>query len=161
VSRTRDKPRLYIDRGAPGTLRYQRGELLLVKEPPRAKEIILQLQELRRHNTLQPELQPTNRIFLRWAEAGGDGLPNPAADRRELHYDMLPADEEEWVTEVVKGSPWETLIRKWYRTTLDSKRLAEELCISRTQLYADWRCALWYFRGRLEEVGFDVHAENT
>lgn len=148
--------RPYVDRGRPGELRYDGEELLRVKDPPRAKEIIVKLEELRRHNTLDPRLQPTHRLFLRWAEGGGDGLPNPEADRRELHYDPLPSVEEEWVTEVVKGSPWETLFRKLYRTSLDSKRLAEELNISRTQLYNDWRNALWYFRGRLEEVGFDV-----
>lgn len=153
--------RSYVDRGIPGVLRYDGSELLRVKDPPPAKEIILKLEEMRRHNTLQPALQPTHRLFLRWAEGGGDGLPNPGAERRELHYDPLPPTEEEWVTEVVKGSPWETFMRKFYRTTLDTKQLAEELFISRTQLYNDWKNALWYFRGRLEEVGFDVRAEST
>jgi hypothetical protein len=140
----------------PGTLRFQGGNLLLVNDPPKTKEIILKLQELQRHNTLIPALQPTNRLFLRWSESGGTGLFNPEADRRELHYDPLPSVEEEWVNEVVNNSPWETFMKKWYKSTLDSKSLAEELCISRTQLYNDWRNALWYFRGRLEEVGFDV-----
>lgn len=156
------KPRPYIDRGRPGTLRYQRGHLPQVAEPPAAPHVILKLQALRRHNTLQPELQPTHRIFLRWVETGaGTGLPNPDAERRELHFDPLPPDEEERVTAIVRESPWEHLIKKWYLSTLDSQRLADALCISRTQLYADWRSALWYFRGRLEADGFDVRGSST
>lgn len=153
------KPTPYIDRGRPGELRYSGRRLLRVTEPPAAPEVILKLQNLRRHNTLQPELVPTHRIFLRWSESGGSGLPNPEADIRETHYDPLPLDEEEMVSLIVRDSPWETLIRKWYMSTLDSQKLADLLRISRTQLYSDWRCALWYFRGRLEVAGFAVHPE--
>lgn len=142
--------RPYVDRGAPGTIRYQGGKMLLVKEPPTVPEKILTLQILRRHNTLEPALQPTNRMLLRWAEGGGNGLPNPEADIRETHYDPLPPDLQGKVDTIVEGSPWAMLARKWYRSAGDRKALAEELRISRTQLYGDWRAALWYFTGRFQ-----------
>lgn len=143
--------RPYIDRGKPGLLKYQRGgQLLLVKDPPPAPRVMLTLQALRRHNTLQPELQPTDRVLLRWGESGGTGLPNPDAEIRETHYDPLPPDLQEKVDDIVGGSPWVSFTRKWYRTNLTAKALAEEMCISRVQLYADWRSALWYYRGRFE-----------
>ncbi len=158
--RRRREPRPYVDYGAPGKLRYRGGMMLRVNEPPAAPFVILTLQSMRRHNSLQPELQPTHRLFLRWAESGGSGIPNPDCDRRVLHFDPLPVDEEYRITEMVNCSPWETLIRKWYASTKDSQALADELQISRTQLYNDWRAALWYYRGRLESAGFDVRGSS-
>jgi hypothetical protein len=140
----------YVDRGKPGSLRYQGGQMLAVKDPERVQVRIMKLQEVRRHNSLEPQLQETNRILLRWGEGGGSGLKNPEADIRETHYDPLPPDLQERVDDMVGDSPWETLMRKWYRTSLDRKALAKELRVSRTQLYADWRAALWYYRGRFE-----------
>lgn len=131
-------------------MRYIGDVMPLVKEPPQVSVRILKLTEIRRHNTLEPELQETNRILLRWGESGGNGLPNPEADQREIHYDPLPPDLQERVDDMVGASPWETLMRKWYRTSLDRKALAKELRVSRAQLYADWRAALWYYRGRFE-----------
>jgi hypothetical protein len=77
-------------------------------------------------------------------------LWNPEADTRETHYDPLPPDIQGKVDDIVAGSPWETLARKWYRTTLTGQELADAMFISRSQLYADWRASLWYYRGRLE-----------
>lgn len=138
------RPYLYVPR-------YQRGgALLLCKDPPPVVRVILSRESLRRHNSLQPALQPTHRMLLRWGESGGNGLPNPEADVRELHYDPLPPDLQERVDGIVAGSPWEMLTRKWYRTDLTTKALADELCVSRKQLYVDWGNSLWYFRGRFE-----------
>lgn len=148
--------RPFVDRREPGKLCYQGGQLLRVQEPPRAKHIILTLKMLRRHNSLDPELEPTNRIFLRWGEKGGTGMPNPEADVRETHYDPLPLADQECVDEIVRQSPWEALMRKWYRTNLDTKALAESMGISRQQIYTKHSNALWYFRGRLEAARFDV-----
>ena len=122
----------------------------LVREPPVAPLKILTLSILRRHNSLQPALQPTNRILLRWAEGMGDGLPNPDAEIRETHYDTLPPDVKEKVDGIVFGSPWEMLTRKWYRTSLSIKGLADALHVSRSQIYVDWQSSLWYYRGRFE-----------
>lgn len=138
----------------PGTLRYQRGGALpLVKEPALTLPALLTLAGLRRHNMLSPALQSTHRLLLRWGEGGGSGLPNPEANVRELHYDPLPPDLHEKVDDIIEGSPWEALMRRWYRTSLNGQELADEMRISRTQLYADWRAALWYFRGRFEASG--------
>lgn len=140
----------YVDRGPP-VLRYQNdGALLVVKEPAPVERIVLTLQSLRRQNTLQPALQPTHRILLRWGESGGTGLFNPEAEIRETHYDPLPPDLQTKVDDIVTGCAWELFARKWYRTTLTGQQLADLMCISRTQLYADWRALLWYFTGRFE-----------
>lgn len=145
------KDRPYLDPGRPGLLRYQRGgKLLLCKEPPPVLRVILTQESLRRHNSLQPALQSTHRTLLRWGESGGTGLPNPEADVRETHYDPLPPDLQGKVDDIVKDSPWEMLARKWYRTSLTTKELAASLCVSRPQLYIDWKSSLWYYRGRFE-----------
>lgn len=144
-------PRPYIDRGQPGTLRYQRGGVLLtVREPPPPELRILTLQALRRHNSLNPALQEAHRILLRWSENAGSGLPNPEADRRETHFDPLPPEVHERVNAIVEASPWALLTRKLYMTTKHMDELADELGIPRRTLYSDWNNLLWYFRGRFE-----------
>ena len=144
-------PHPYVDRGPAGVLRYQHdGGLPVVKDPAPVQRVILTLQELRRHNTLQPALQPTHRILLRWSEGGGNGLPNPEAEIRETHYDPLPPDLQTKVDDIVAGCAWEILARKWYRSSLTTKDLAAEMCITRTQIYKDWNALLWYFTGRFE-----------
>lgn len=143
--------RPYFDHGRPGPLRYgPDGKVLRAKEPPQAVRVVLTPESLRRHNTLNPALQATNRLLLRWGESGGTGLPNPEAEIRELHYDPLPNDLQEMVDDIVSGSPWASLTRRWYRTSLTPRQLAEELCIGKTQLYEDWKSSLWYYRGRFE-----------
>lgn len=145
-------PRPYIDRGRPGVPRYQRGgRLILCKDPPPVERVMLTLEAMqRRQNTLPAALWSTERLLLRWGESGGSGLPNPEAEVRETHYDPLPPDLQEKVDGIVSGSPWETLARKWYRTSLTIKDLAATLNVSRAQLYIDWKSSLWYFRGRFE-----------
>lgn len=145
--------RPYVDRGMPGTLRYDGDELLRVKEPPPTEFRMLSLQAMRRHNTLNPALQATYRMMLRWTESGGNGEPNPEADRRETHYDPLPPDLQEKVTDVVCGSPWEYFATKFFRTDLACVALADALCISRTQLYKDLDNMLWYFCGQFRARG--------
>lgn len=144
-------PHPYVDRGAPGVLRYEPdGGLPVVKDPPPVQRVMLSLQAMRRHNTLQPALHPTHRMLLRWAEGGGNGLPNPEAEIRETHYDPLSPDLQTKVDDIVEDSPWKTFARKYYRTNLTNKELIEELCISRSQLYSDLNAMLWYFTGRFE-----------
>lgn len=144
-------PHPYVDRGPVGVLRYQHdGGLPVVKDPPPVQRLMLTLQAYQRHNTLQPALQPTHRILLRWGESGGNGLPNPEAEIRETHYDPLPPDLQTKVDDIVAGCAWEMLARKWYRTSLTAKELADEMCIARSQLYKDWNALLWYFTGRFE-----------
>lgn len=141
----------YVDRGPPGVLRYLHdGGLPVVKDPAPVQRVMLTLQAMRRHNSLQPALQPTHRILLRWGEGGGSGLPNPDAEIRETHYDPLPPDLQTKVDDIVTGCAWELLARKWYRTSLTTKDLADTMGICRRQLYSDWNALLWYFTGRFE-----------
>lgn len=108
---------------------------------------------LSRHNALPLVLAMTDRLLLRWGESGGNGLPNAEADIRETHYDPLPPDLHERVDDIVADSPWETLTRRWYRMNITPRQLADEMRIGKTQLYADWKSSLWYFRGRFESEG--------
>lgn len=149
------KFRPYVDRGQSGALRYDResGELLRTKEPPPAEYRILTLQAMRRHNSLNPALQPTFRMMLRWTEGGGNGESNPEADKRETHYDPLPPDLQKKVDSVVYGSPWEYFATKFFRTNSTCVTLADTLGISRTQLYKDLDNMLWYFCGQFRARG--------
>jgi hypothetical protein len=124
----------------------------------RAPFAILTLESLRRHNMLEPELQPTHRYFLRWAAGSGTGLANPDARERETHFDPLPEREAIIVDQMVLRAPGRMpkLMKRWYRSDMDSRAIAEAFGVSRTQIYVEWRSALWYFRGRFEGVGFDV-----
>lgn len=142
----------YVDRGEPGTARVIGGIMPFVREPPRPPVRLLKLVEIRRHNSLEPQLEETNRVLLRWSEGGGTGLPDHDAETRETHYDPLPPDLQEKVDEVIDASPWRLLTVKWYRSALDRQKLAEQLGIPRRTLYSDWRCALWYYRGCFERL---------
>jgi hypothetical protein len=154
------KPWVYLDRGKPG-LRYQRGGglILMQGEAPKVEQARkLTLEALRRHNSLEPELQDTHRLFLRWSEREGTGLSDPDADIREMHYDPLPLPLQERISVLVDSSPWNRLVRKLYAWTLDKRSLAEQLGVSKSQLYSDRRSALWYFRGRFEAEGIPLLA---
>lgn len=145
----------YLDRGY-GQRFDDSGKPLRVKEPTAVQRVMLTLQthrKLQREKILKPALQPTHRTLLRWGESGGTGLPNPEAEIRETHYDPLPPELQAKVDDIVTSSPWETLVRKWYRTSLTNKELADVLGVGRTQLYVDWNAALWYYRGRFEAEG--------
>ena len=124
--------------------------LLTVRAPVSIHMRRLALEVIRRHNSLEPELEGTHRVLLRWSESEGSGIPNPDADVRETHFDPLPLKIQERVTEIIDSSPWATLTRKLYRTALTGKSLADELGVSRTQFYSDRRSALWFYRGRFE-----------
>lgn len=141
----------YIDRGRPGPRYENGGALVLMKgQLPQLIPRKLPLEELRRHNALEPELQDTDRVFLRWSECEGSGLPNPEADVRETHYDPLPLEIQQWVSGIVARSSWFELIRKLYLTNLRGGSIAEQLGISRAQFNVNRRVALWYFKGRFE-----------
>jgi hypothetical protein len=141
----------YIDRGKPGPRFQQGGRLVLMEaKVPDVDVRRLKLEELRRHNSLEPELLPTLRTLLRWSERAGTGEFNPEADFRETHYDPLPPDLQEKVTVIVDSSPWAAFIRKLVMTSLAKGSLAEQLGMSRTKFCSDRRCAFWYCRGRFE-----------
>lgn len=143
----------YVDRGRPGTIRYNEHGVpveMQGKVPQVWPERKLALESLRRHNTLDPELQDTHRVFLRWSETAGTGEFNPEAEKRELHYDPLPLEIQQQVTAIVAASCWEKFIRKLYLSTLTRGSLAEQLGISPSQLKNMRNNCLWFFKGRFE-----------
>lgn len=141
--------RPYIDRGKPG-IRFQRGTVITVRDPPQVIVRRLALEMIHRHNSLDPELQPTLRVLLRWSENEGSGIPNPDAEGRETHYDPLPPEVQTKVTAIVDQSHWGAFVRKLVMTTLTKGSLAEHMGLSRAQFYAERRSALWYMTGRFE-----------
>jgi hypothetical protein len=147
------KGRPYIDRGKPGELRFQGRTLLRAREPLPVEVRRLVIDTIRRHNTLDPQLQETHRILLRWGESLGTGLPNVSVETREMHFDPLPPDLQQRVDGIVERSPWNKFLVKVYRTALTGRDLAAELGISRTKLISDRASALWYCRGRFEAEG--------
>lgn len=151
--------RPYIDLGRSGP-RFQRGgRLVLMQARVIAPEMRrMKLEEIRRHNSLDPELQDTDRIFLRWSETAGAGEFNPEADVREIHYDPLPLEIQQRVTVIVDGSSWRKFIRKVYFTTLTRGSLAEQLGISTAQFKIKRSNALWFFKGRFEAEGIPMLA---
>lgn len=145
------KPQPYVDRGPPGSLRYNaRGVLITVRSPPPVNVRRLALEVIRRHNSMEPELVGTHRVLLRWMEREGTGLPNPDAEKRETHFDPLPLEVQQRVTDIVDESPFAKFTRKLYGTNLTGRSLAQQLGISHTKLLSERRAALWYFRGRFE-----------
>lgn len=144
------KPRPYVDWGKPGSLRYQRGTVITVREPAPVSVRRLALDVIKRHNSMDPELVGTHRVLLRWMEREGTGLPNPDAEKRETHFDPLPLEVQEKVSDIVNASPFAKFTRKLYGTNLTGRSLAQELGISHTKFLSEWRGALWYFRGRFE-----------
>lgn len=148
------KPTPYLDRGRPGSLRYgQRGTVItMTAEVPSVPwpDRKLTLEGLKRHNSLDPELQDTHRVLLRWSETAGSGEFNPEADKREIHYDPLPLEVQEKVAAIIAASPWGFFVRKLYFTTLTMGSLADQLGISAALLKTERKNCLWYFNGRFE-----------
>ena len=124
--------------------------LLRVVDFPAAIGRVIPLEELRWHNTLEPELLGTYRVLLRWSEREGSGLYNPDAEIRETHYDPLPLEIQGKVTTVIDTSPWPSFIRKLVMTNLTRGALAEQLGMAQRTFYAERKNALWYCRGRFE-----------
>jgi hypothetical protein len=154
------KSRPYLDRGRPGTPRHdEHGNLVtMTAEVPSAPDRKLTLESLRRHNSLDPELQDTHRVLLRWSETAGTGEFNPEADKREIHYDPLPLEVQEQVSAIIKGSPWSFFVRKLYFTTLTMGSLADQLGISTALLKTERKNCLWYFKGHFEAQKVSVLA---
>lgn len=142
--------RPYIDWGKAGSLRYQRGTVITVREPLPVPVRKLALEAIRAYANLEPELVETHRVLLRWSESEGTGLPNPDADKRETHYSPLPPDLQSKVTAIVDASPWCEFTRALYRAAISGRSLAERLGMTKTKFYEDRRAALWFYRGRFE-----------
>jgi hypothetical protein len=141
----------YIDRGRPGPRFESGGALVLMKgKLPQLYPRKMTPEELQRYSSLDPELQGTLRVLLRWSERAGMGEFNPEAEIRETHYDPLPPDIQERVTAIVDTSPWPHFLRKLVMTTLAKGSLAEQLGMAKRTFYSERKNALWYCRGRFE-----------
>lgn len=112
-----------------------------------------------RHNALDPELVPTDRILDRWAVSVGSGLPSGNWD--DTPRSRPPPLDDQTAIEVDRiilqlPHKYKTLVVRWYKSPLPRAAIAREMGLSsRTGLYLEWRSALWYLRGRFHGVGID------
>lgn len=130
---------------------------------PKAFQIIQDLKYVTRAgNALDPELVPTDRVCERYAVSIGDGLPSDKwADERPSRFTELDPETAIKVDRIIidmkRSIPkYHRIFCQWYRTSLPRKEIAKNVGIPRSTLYLEWRCLLWYLRGRFQESGIDV-----
>jgi hypothetical protein len=100
---------------------------------------------------LDEELMPTDRIMQRWAVSIGSGFATDEWDDRPVSRPPPLDDATAIVVDqsIMKGSPrYSRIVRSWYKTPAPSATIAESLGLSRSGLYLEWRCSLFYFRSR-------------
>lgn len=98
-------------------------------------------------------LVPTNRILERWAVGSGDGLPSDEwDDSRKSRLSPLDDRMHIEVDQIILRSPpiYHRLARQWYCGTGNTTAMAHSMGLTRTGLYLEWRCTLFYFKGAFE-----------
>ena len=106
---------------------------------------------------LDIELIPTNRIMERWAVVTGAGMPSDEwDDSRKSRLDPLDDATAIVVDQVIlkaSNKRYSYLVKQWYCGTGSSTTIAQRLGVSRSGLYLEWRCALFYFRAQFLNSG--------
>lgn len=126
-----------------------------------------QIRIINRATATDPRVQAADRCFLRWAATPYDSYGAP-----QLSYIILvnrgggtpshvPLDDAESkiVDAVVRAAPyWAAgFVRMWYRSEMSIPQIAEELKVSRREyVYSERERVLFYFVGRLHEVGCSI-----
>lgn len=169
MSRKR-KWRSYVMRG-PAKPSEERATVLdapdaRIGEVPMSKLTPEQIRVINRATATDPRVQVADRCFLRWAATPYDSYGAP-----QLSYIILvnrsgtpshvPLDDAESkiVDTVVRAAPyWAAgFVRMWYRSEMSVTQIAEQLKVSRREyVYAERERVLFYFVGRLHEVGCSI-----
>lgn len=98
-------------------------------------------------------LVPTNRILERWAVGSGDGIPSDEwDDSRKTRLSPLDDGTHIVVDQIILKAPsvYSHLARRWYCGVGNTFVLAAEMGLSRSGLYLEWRCALFFFKREFE-----------
>lgn len=131
-----------------------------MRNRPSAAQVIGKLQEATRHNTLDPELVPTDRMMQRWAVSVGSGLPQDVEGWDDKPISKPPPLDDETAITVDRivqqlGEKYRRLAVSWYKSAKPRQSIAYELAIPRSSMYLEWRAMLWYLRGRFQGAGLD------
>jgi hypothetical protein len=105
---------------------------------------------------LDEELMPTDRVMRRWAVSIGMGIPTDEWDERPTSRPPRLDDATAIVVDqtIMRGLPrYRRLVRTWYKTPTPSTSIAESLGVSRSGLYLEWRCSLFFYRGAFRDTG--------
>lgn len=105
---------------------------------------------------LDVELVPTDRIMQRWAVGTGSGIPGDEwDDSRKSTLSPLDDVTAIIVDQYILRSPhrYQRIARSWYCGTGASITIAQSLGLSRSGLYLEWRCTLFYFKELFERSG--------
>lgn len=115
------------------------------------------VREGKKLDQLDIELIPTNRILERWAVVTGSGMASDEwDDSRKSRLDPLDDATAIVVDQIIlkaTNKRYSFLVRQWYCGTGSSTTIAQRLGVSRTGLYFEYRCALFYFREQFLNSG--------
>jgi hypothetical protein len=101
-------------------------------------------------------LIPTNRILERWAVGSGDGIPSDEwDDSRKSRLSPLDDGTHIEVDRIILKAPpiYSRMARQWYCGIGNTTALAQSLGLTRTGLYLEWRCTLFYLKDAFERSG--------
>lgn len=124
------------------------------------------IRRIARATALDPRLEPTDRLAIRWAagERPGGAL-HPLEAIRLLHDGAVlgggviptPHDIMKFDQCFVESGPQDrAIISTWYKSGGSAEQKARRLGISRATFYTEWGRALSYFRGWLRAHGLDI-----
>jgi hypothetical protein len=116
-----------------------------------------------------PRLRVVDRCFVRWAatpiaDDGGTSIASLVLIRREGDSGPSPLDDAESkiLDAAVRASPvWaHRFVMMYYRRGLSVPEIAVELAMKRREyVYAERDLVLYYYLGRLHEIGFSLASQ--
>lgn len=169
MSQRKRQLRPYVMRGAP-RVTEERATALdppdhRVPQPVPRKIPAVEMKALLRELATEPRLRAADRCFLRWSVTPTDNIQAPGYASLILIKRSIPATaplddaESKIVDAAVRASPaWAALfVNLWYRSQLSTAEIAAELRIKHRQyVYAERDRVLFYYTGRLHEIGFSL-----
>ncbi len=136
-----------------------------VPEVPRRMLTTAQLRIFQGQSAIHPLLRPVDRCFERWAatpanDQGGPRIASIVIIGREATAAAPLDDAESKIVDcAIRASPlWASrFVQLWYRSELSVPAIADELKIKRRQgIYEERERVLFYYLGRLHEIGFGL-----
>lgn len=171
MSRRRSRP--YVMRGAPIPTAERATSVdppdHRVHEPPPRKLSPKELKAIPIDWAVPPRLRVVDGCFVRWAatpvsDDGGTSIASLVLIRREGDSGPTPLDDAESkiVDAAVRASPvWaHRFVTMYYRRALSVAEIAVELAMKRREyVYAERDLVLYYYLGRLHEIGFSLASQ--
>lgn len=139
-----------------------------IEQPIPRKIPAPEMKLLLRKLATEPRLRAVDRCFLRWAVTPTDNIQAPGYASLILMKRSIPATaplddaESKIVDAAVRASPiWAaSFVNLWYRSDLSTAEIATKLRIKKRQyVYEERDRVLFYYTGRLHEIGFSLRNE--